>query len=123
MGDISIVKSSSLHFVAQEIGVVVITNPYLKEMNEPICWTPEQSWYIAYIDGGLVGFICHDNDTIKYAYTITRYRNKGVFLALYNEIPEQTWKVVASNMSLPIYQKLGFKIIKSYKICHKLIKS
>lgn len=122
MENIRIIKSQSAQFVAHELGVLLISVSFQNEMGEFIKWSGDQYWYFAYSEGIMVGFICHNNDTILYAYTQPSFRGKGVFSLLYNKIPEQSWKVISSNIALPIYQKLGFKIIKSYKICHRLIK-
>lgn len=122
MENIRIIQSQSAHFVATELGTLLISAHFHSEMGEFIKWTGDQNWYFAYSEGVMIGFICHNNDTILYAYTRQSFRRKGVFLKLYNEIPERSWKVNSSNMALPIYLKLGFKIIKSYKICHKLMK-
>lgn len=122
MENIRIVKSQSAHFIAGELGLLLISDVFYSEMGEFIKWSGNQYWYFSYSEGVMTGFICHNNDTILYAYTRPSFRNKGVFSALYNEIPEQSWKVNSSNIALPIYLKLGFKILKSYKICHKLMK-
>lgn len=122
MENLRIVKSQSAHFIAGELGTLLISEVFHNEMGEFIKWRGDQYWYFLYSESVMIGFICHNNDTILYAYTRPAFRLKGVFLKLYNEIPEQSWKVNSSNIALPIYLKLGFKIVKSYKICHKLIK-
>lgn len=122
MGHLQIVKTCSLHFIANEIGSTIMTKKFIIEMGEPVIWMPDQYWYIASQDNEFVGFICHNNDTILYTYVRPQYRNKGVFSALYNEIPVQPWKTIASNLSLPIFLNKGFEIVKSFKICHKLTK-
>lgn len=122
MENIRIIKSQSAQFVAAELNTLLISADFHSEMGEFIKWSGDQYWFFAYSEGVMIGFICHNNDTILYAYTRRSFRNKGVFSMLYKEIPEQSWRVNSSNMALPIYLKLGFKILKSYKICHKLMK-
>lgn len=99
-----------------------ISKEVLKELGEPLILDEKQNWYFAYLKKELAGFIVHNEDTIIYAYTLPEYRGKGIFNKLYNEIPDKGWKTVSSNKALPIFIKLGFKIIKSYNICHKLKK-
>lgn len=122
MENIRIIKSQSEYFIVAELGTLLLNKEFIKEMGEPLTYDRNQFWYFAYHDDRVVGFICHNHGNILYAYTYPGLRKIGVFKALYNEIPDRPWKVNSSNMALPIYLKLGFKIIKSYKICHKLQK-
>jgi hypothetical protein len=70
----------------------------------------------------MVGFICYNLTKILYVYVLPEFRRRGLFTVLYNELPPQRWEVVASNASYKLFLKKGFEIVKSYKICHKLIK-
>lgn len=127
MGDLSIVTSNSKHFVADEVKMLSIDPVFIKEMGEPIIFTKNQVWLFAYYGAGsdkeLVGFITFGGGVFLYAYTMPNHRNKGVFMELFKQVPSSIKKVVASNMALPIFLKLGFTIVKSYKICHKLIRN
>lgn len=120
MEHIQIVKTQSDYFIVQELGTLILNPEFIKEMGEPLKYERGQFWSIAYIDKVLAGFIVYNLGTILYAYTKKEYRNKGIFNELFKEVPNYVTKVVASNMSLPIFIKKGFKITKSYKICHKL---
>lgn len=120
MGNISIVKSQSDYFIVQELNTLILNPEFIKEMGEPLICRMGQFWNFAYIDKTMVGFMVYDLGSILYAYTKKEYRNKGVFNELFNEVPAYVTKVVASNISLPIFLKKGFTVVKSYKICHKL---
>lgn len=123
MENIRITKTQSAHFIVAELGPVIIDAEFLKEMGEPLKYSKDQFWVLGYLDGEIAGFIVHNSDTILYAYVYPYYRRLGVLTALYNELPEQPWKTVASNLSMPFFvMKKGFKIIKSYTTCHKLKK-
>jgi len=122
MENLRIVKSQSDYFIVQELGTLLINRDFIKEMGEPLIYDRGQFWSLAYIDKTLVGFICYNLGTILYAYTKPEYRGKGVFSKLFDEVPNYVTKVVASNMSLPIFIKKGFTVTKNYKTCHKLIR-
>lgn len=123
MENIRITKTQSAHFIVAELGAVIIDPVFLKEMGEPLKYNKDQFWYLAYTKDGIAGFIVHNADTILYAYVYPSHRRRGVLTELYNQLPEQPWKTVASNLSMPFFvMKKGFKIIKSYTTCHKLKK-
>lgn len=117
-----IVKSDSKHFIADEVKFLAIDPEYLQEMGESILYKPDRTFIFAYKSECMVGFIAYDYSTILYAYTVPAERGKGVFRSLFNELPNTNFKVVASNASLPIFLKLGFRVVKNYKTCHKLIR-
>lgn len=120
MEHIQIVKTQSDYFIVQELNTLILNPEFIKEMGEPLKYDRDQFWSIAYIDKVFAGFIVYNTGTILYAYTKKEHRNKGVFNELFYTVPNFVTKVIASNMSLPIFLKKGFKITKSYKICHKL---
>lgn len=123
MGDLSVTHINSLACLSSVLRWILMDREFLKEMGEPLIWDKKQNWMLCYSGTELAGFMCYNSDTICYAYTFPKYRGQGVFSTLYRELPDRDWKVVASNMSLPIFLHKGFTIIKSYKICHKLKKS
>lgn len=122
MGNISIISTQSDYFVVQELGTLILNPEFIKEMGEPLKYDRGQFWQIAYVDKVFAGFIVYNLGTILYAYTKKEHRNQGVFNELFSNVPSYVTKVVASNLSLPIFLKKGFKLIKSYKICHKLMR-
>lgn len=93
-----------------------------KELGEPLLVEFGQTWLFDYCDNELRGFICYNKKTILYAYTLPKFRGKGVFNNLYEKLPYQEWNTIASNMSYPIFLKKGFEVVKNYVNCHKLIK-
>lgn len=122
MEDIRIVKSKSKCFICNEIKFASTDRKVLKEMGEPFIYDESQTWIFAYKFDQLVGFICYDSKKILYVYVFTKFRNKGLFTVLYNELPTQEWKTIASNMSYKLFLNKGFEVLKNYKNCHKLIK-
>ncbi len=118
-----ILKTQDIHKVVDIVKYISTSKEYYKEMGEPLFIDESQTWYFDYQSEELRGFICHNNNRILYAYTLPKFRGKGVFNRLYKEIPEQQWQVIASNYSYPIFLKKGFKVIKNYVNCHRLIKT
>lgn len=117
------VVSKSIHFVADELKLLSIDKKAITEMGEPFYFDKSQTWIFTYNkQRELLGFICHNNDTILYAYILPKFRKMGVLSSLYNQLEEREWKTVSSNASLNFFLKKGFIIVKSFKNCHKLIK-
>src|SRR5690606_41908039 len=108
-------------FVCDELRYLTPNREVIREMGEPIIIEKGQQWILCYYENLIVGFICFKNDKILYAYTSKIFRGKGVFNLLYSELPNRKWTTIASNMSYPIFLKKGFKVVKNYKNCHKLI--
>lgn len=114
------VSSESYHFICDEIKYISTSGKAIKEMGEPFIVERGQTWIFAYLENELVGFCAYVGEKILYFYTVPEHRGKGVFNILYNEIPDRSWEVIASNDSYPIFVKKGFKVVKNYKTCHKL---
>lgn len=114
------IKTESHLFVCDELKYLSTNRKVISELGEPLIIEKGQYWILAYHLDILSGFISHKDNKILYAYTVELMRNKGVFNMLYNELPENDWETIASNMSYPIFIKKGFKVIKNYKTCHKL---
>jgi|SRR5690606_3441677 len=115
------VKSTSYHFICDEIKYLSTSRDVIKEMGEPLIVEKGKVWIFAYLGTELVGFISYYAESIIYAYTMPEFRGKGVFSLLYSELPTDVeWNVTASNASYPIFLKKGFTVIKNYSICHKL---
>lgn len=121
MGNIfRILKTQNIHEVVDILKYISTSKECYKELGEPLLVDFGQSWIFDYQDYELRGFICHDSVKILYAYTLPKFRGKGVFSRLYEELPYQSWETTASNMSYPIFLKKGFKVVKNYVNCHKL---
>lgn len=118
-----ILKTQDIHEVVDIVKYISTSKEYHKEMGEPLLVDDSQTWYFDYQGEELRGFICHNKSRILYAYTLPKFRGKGVFNRLYNELPHQQWQTIASNMSYPIFLKKGFKVVKNYVNCHRLIKT
>lgn len=115
-------ESTDLGFINMTIKNLSTNRQVLKEMGEPLIVEENQSWIFCYESFKLVGFCAYTDNKILYFYTIPEFRNNGVFNELYNKLPLKEWTVIASNDSYPIFLKKGFKVVKNYKNCHKLIK-
>src|SRR5690606_38451889 len=116
-----LLKTQDIHDVVDIVKYISTSKEYHKEMGEPLLVDFGQHWYFDYQNDELRGFMCHNNKKILYAYTLPQFRGKGVFSNLYKELPIQKWETIASNMSYPIFLKKGFKVVKNYVNCHKLI--
>lgn len=92
----------------------------IQELGEPLIYDRAQVWWVCYEKNIIAGFICYKDDKILYAYTVSKFRRKGIFNLLYLQLPHLAWKTVASNASKDIFLKKGFTIIKSYNVCHKM---
>lgn len=114
------IKSLTPYYTLDKLKTISTSKDIYKEMGEPILFNENQVWIFAFHKKQLAGFVCYENDLINYIYTFPEFRNKGLFNILYNELPYQNWKTIASNMSLNLFIKKGFKVIKNYKNCHKL---
>lgn len=121
MGDIfTILELESHYMVADELKMFTCNREVLKELGEPIIIERGQRWFLCMFEGECIGFIGYNSSTILYAYVVKKYRGEGLFNLMYDNLPIQNWQTVASNMSLPIFIKKGFTVIKNYKTCHKL---
>lgn len=114
------IKSISLDYTINKIKELSTSKDVFKEMGEPLLVDKQQIWVFAFFKKELAGFICYNSNTILYVYTLPKFREKGLFTILYNELPFQDWKVIASNKSLNLFKRKGFKVVKNYKNCHKL---
>lgn len=92
----------------------------LKELGEPIIVEDDHICLFAVVVNNIVGFLSYNNSKILYVYVLPEYRKRGIFTKLYNELPKQNWIVMSSNLAKPIYEKRGFRVVKSYKTCHKM---
>lgn len=117
-----ILETQNIHEVVDIIKYISTSKECYKELGEPLLVDFGQTWLFSYQDEELRGFIAHNNTHILYAYTLPKFRGKGVFNLLYDKLPEQHWITIASNMSYPIFLKKGFEVVKNYVNCHKLIK-
>lgn len=114
------IKSSNKTFIANKIKFLAMDKDVIKEMGEPIIYNTNQKWIFALLKNELSGFIVYNSTSILYVYTLPKFRLQNVFTFLYNQVPKRDWKVVSSNSSLPFFLKNGFKVVKSFKNCHKL---
>ncbi len=121
MGNIfRVLETQNIHEVVDIVKYISTSKEYYLEMNEPLLVDFGQTWLFDYQDSELRGFMCYNSTKILYAYTLPKFRGKGVFNNLYDRIPKKEWITVASNMSYPIFLKKGFKVVKNYVNCHKL---
>lgn len=121
MGHIfTILELDSYYMVADELKMFTCNREVIKELGEPIIIENGQRWILCMSDNECVGFIGYNDTSILYAYVVKYYRGEGLFNLMYKNLPIQDWLTIASNMSLPIFIKKGFTVIKNYKTCHKL---
>lgn len=118
----TILELESHYLVADELKMFTSNRDVIKELGEPIIVERGQKWILCMNGSDCIGFIGYNGNTILYAFTKKEYRNKGVFNFMYDNLPIQPWKTIASNISYPIFIKKGFEAVKNYKNCHKLIK-
>lgn len=123
MGNIfRVVETQNIHEVVDIVKYISTSREFHKEMGEPLIVELGQTWSFCYIGEKMVGFSSYVKYRILYFYTLPEYRCHGVFNALYDNLPQKQWQVVASNASYPIFLKKGFEVIKNYVNCHRLIK-
>lgn len=122
MEDIRIVKSQSKHFICDEIKYISTDKDAIREMGEPFVYSKDQNWIFSYRFDQMIGFACYNKTHILYIYVLPKFRRRGLFSVLYNELPIQPWITIASNASYKLFLKKGFEVVKNYKKCHKLIK-
>lgn len=96
----------------------------ITELGEPIIWNDAQEWYIMTDNKQLAGFLAvtpyNNHYKINYWYVLPEYRGKNIAHKLYHEFIKYNFgklkiKAVATKMSLPIFQKFGFEVTKSFK--------
>lgn len=116
-------KTKNLHEIVDILKYFTCSKEVYIELGEPILVDSSQNWIFEYIDHELSGFICYTESKILYAYTVPKFRCKGVFSRLLNQLPDNKFVVIASEMSYPIFLKNGYKVLKNYKNCHKLEKT
>lgn len=123
MGNIHrVLETQNIHEVVDIIKYISTSKECYKELGEPLLVEFGQTWLFDYEDNELRGFLTYNKTHILYAYTLPKFRGKGVFNILYEKVPYQSWITIASNMSYPIFLKKGFEVVKNYVNCHKLIK-
>lgn len=113
--------------VSDELKEFSISRKVISELGEPIifdrgdvfCVLKENEKCIAF------GAINAKKNFLKYMYVRESHRGKGLFKEVYLELEKlcsDKIKTVSTNNALPIYQKYGFTITKSYVNYHNLIK-
>ena len=99
-----------------------------KELGEAIFFDEGDFFYIKSVKGRSIGFAAINvkkNTTLKYMYVLPEFRGNGYFGELHKALFKDCRgkiKLVATDSALPIYQKYGYQIEKSFVNYHKLSK-
>lgn len=117
------IETKDKEIIVDAIKYIATDKVAIKEMGEPFIVSDNQTWLFCYHTNELYGFCAYTSNRILYFYTLPKYRGKGVFNTLYNLLPNREWQVISSNLSYSIFLKKGFRVIKNYVNCHRLIKT
>lgn len=86
-----------------------------KELGEAVYVSIGDYWIVSE-----KGFMCYNEETVKYLYIYPKWRKQGFGNYLVNLLPAQSFNTVATKLSLNIFLRNGFTIIKPYTNYFKL---
>jgi len=117
--------------VSEAICQFTTSRKVLKELGEPIIFDDGDRFFIKQIQGQTVAFAAlSGKGFLKYVYVKTSNRGQGLFLELYKSVEEMAKALeikeitaVSTLQGLPLYQKNGFEITKSFTNYHKIKKT
>lgn len=120
--------------ILKHLADFLLEKKVFQELGEPILYEKGDVFWVKIHKGKTVGFACvffqKDSARLKYIYVQESQRGNGFFTELYNELEKfcidlkfQKITATCTNRALPIYQKKGWEISKSFKNYHYIFKN
>lgn len=120
--------------VIKHLSNFILSEKVFKELGEPIIYNKGDVFWVKIHKGVTVGFACvsfkQSSARLKYIYVSDEHRGNSFFSEMYKEVESfcidlkfERITAVATNQALPIYQKYGFEISKSWKNYHNIFKT
>lgn len=113
------------------IGVLAMDPSVVKALGGPVTTGPQDRWFVARIDGCIVGMAAvrrlRSGCQLKHAYVRREHRKRGIYTALLEArlqfIGNQRASCVATTMSEPILSKRGFHVVSRTKRFARMVRS
>jgi GNAT superfamily N-acetyltransferase len=108
--------------IARVLGAILLSKEVVSELGESVVFDEGDRFFFEMHGKYCIGFAClSEKGKLKYMYVLKSERGKGIFTKLLKSVEEmalslQLLKIKATStaLALPMYQKKGYKVTKSF---------